>query len=105
MCWPRCSRINGDSLKMIKRRLGEACADIRISKPYGQRRLGILFVVPRWKKELRHDIDSRIDAWVSNISGLDCDAAAWIFPAHTRKLRLGSTLYPGSAVLIKEVRR
>ena len=105
VCWPRCSRINGDNLKIIRKYLGEACADVRISKPRGQRRLGILFVVPRWKRELRHEIDRRIDSWVAKVSELDCDAAAWLFPAGTRKLRLRSTLYPGTAVLIKEVRR
>jgi hypothetical protein len=105
ICWPRCGRLSSGRQKMIEEGLIHACHDIRISKPNGQRRLGVLFVSPRWKTNLKHDMNDRIDQWISRICEIDCDAVAWIFPADSRKIHAYDYFYPGTAVLIKEVRR
>ena len=105
ICWPRCGRLNPDRQQMIERELAHACGDIRKAKPDGQRRLGMLFVTPRWRTSLRHDIDRRIDAWISKITAIDCDAVSWVFPASARRTKAYDYLYPGTVVLIKEVKR
>jgi hypothetical protein len=105
MCWPRCGRLHPTRQKMIEKFLAHACQDIAISAPYGQRRLGMLFVAPRWKRNLKAEIDARVDAWISRISAIDCDAVSWIFPKAASAIHSYGYLYPGVAVLIKEVRR
>lgn len=105
ICWPRCSRLSASRQAIVEDHLAYACRDIRKSNPHGQRRLGILFVAPRWKTSLRQDIDQRIDAWVAKIVDIDCDAISWVFPAKTRTLKAYGYFYPGAAVLIREVRR
>lgn len=103
ICWPRCGRLNPKRQTMVEDGLALACSDIRKSKPNGQRRVGILFVTPRWKTNLRHEIDSRIDAWIEKIKAIDCDAISWVFPASARTRKAYGYLTPGTAVLIREV--
>lgn len=105
ICWPRCGRLASERQKRIEDGLASACRDIRLSEPHGQCRLGILFVTPCWKTSLKREIDQRIDEWIAKVSAIDCDAISWIFPANTRTAHLGKYLFPGAAVLIKEVRR
>lgn len=105
ICWPRCGRLNFFRQNMIENSLADACRDIRKSKPYGQRRLGMLFVAPRWRSSLKHEIDHRIDVWISRIKEIDCDAMAWTFPAGARRFQEYGYIYPGVAVFIKEVKR
>ena len=92
------------TIKMIERRLEDACRGIRASKPNGQRRLGMLFVAPRWKTDLRHDLDRRIDAWISAVRKIDCAAIAWVFPGKTRYSKSDGYFHPGVAVFLKEVK-
>ncbi len=105
MCWPRCGRLHPTRQRRIEESLALACKDIAISAPHGQRRLGMVFVAPRWRRSLKREIDARIEAWISKIAGVKCDAVAWIFPKATRTTHSSDFLYPGVAVLIKEVKR
>ena len=105
MCWPRCDRLHPKRQKKIEQSLDHACQDVAISAPYGQRRIGMLFVAPRWNRNPKTDIARRVDDWIDKISAIECDAVAWIFPKAATAVYSGGYLYPGVAVLIKEVRR
>lgn len=88
----------------INRRLKKAWQDIRRTKPYGQRRLGIVFAKPIFKKQVKTEIDAKLNQWVEMLNDLDINAYAWVFPSCARFTWSSNGYFcPGEAVLIKEV--
>jgi len=100
--WCGATRIRDRSSTRIEGRLDDACADIRKVSPRGQRRLGILFAVPYIARSERANIDTVIERWVDALARLDC-CCAWVFPKSTRQVFHKPYVYPGVAVLLREV--
>jgi hypothetical protein len=97
------SRVNPCS--RLDKALKSARRDIRKSIPYGQHRLALLFAMPYFRKHVKDSITERVHLWVKAIRGLDYDALAWVFPSDTRYLFDGEYYCPGTALVIKEVKR
>jgi len=62
--------------------------------PHGQRRLGIAFAMPYFRKGAKPQIDKKILAWVDALEDLDTSAYAWVF----RKAPGTSTIVTGTSV-------
>lgn len=104
-CWSGATAKSSNPMTYIKKKLSAACADIRRTKPFGQRRLGILFAMPYIKTNSIDDINERITSWVDMVKDVDCSCCAWVFPAEARYAQYGceENLCPGAALLIREI--
>ena len=102
-CWSGASSEGADSLMRITKCLQRACSDIRKSRPHGQRRVALLFVVPYIRRSHIRSIDQRIQNWIKKVQSLECDASAWVFPACARRTKWEDYYCPGTAVFVKEV--
>jgi hypothetical protein len=101
--WSGATRRNYDPTDRIQRELETACAQIKKSPPNGQRRLGMLFVVPHISRSNQKMVDDCINNWVNKIKEVDCSCCAWAFPSTSRTIKFGNKLYPGVAVFIREI--
>lgn len=102
-CGSGASSKNAQSATKISENLSKACSEIRKLRPHGQRRIALVFVVPIIQKSHKEDIDDRIKNWLNKIQQIDCDALAWVFPRYARNTEWRNRLYPGVALLVKEV--
>ena len=103
VCWSRATSRKANPVPEIRKYLRRACSDIKASKPNGQRRLGLVFVVPLVKRKKLAKVDKRLERWVAKVRSIKCDASAWVFPSFAREIGTRSTLYPGVAMLVREV--
>jgi hypothetical protein len=104
--WSGFSQKNGHPAPRMTKCLKLACADIKKTAPWGQRRLGIAFAMPYFRKATKSQIDQKILAWVEALEDLETSAYAWVFPQSSRYIHdSDGNFCPGVAVLIKEVRR
>jgi hypothetical protein len=101
--WSGFTLRNAPVIATLDKCLKSACADIRKTAPYGQRRLGIVFAKPYFAKTCKPDLNERIAAWVGKLADLETSAYAWVFPTRSRSHAGTESLSPGVAVLIKEV--
>jgi hypothetical protein len=105
-CWSGATAMSSNPIISIEKNLSAACSDVRQTKAFGQRRLGILFAIPYIKKSSRNKMDERIEGWIEWIQNVDCSCCAWVFPAdsrHAEFTRRDENLYPGIALLIRKV--
>lgn len=96
--------MSSDPAICIKRRLKAACNEVRRTKPYGQRRVGILFAIPYIKKTYKGDLTDRVERWIDEIKKVDCSCCSWVFPATSRMICLDGNIYPGVGLFIKEIK-
>jgi hypothetical protein len=104
-CCPGASTMGRDQTGYMTNFIEEAKKDIRKSHPDGMRRLAIVFMVPYVSKKQKHGIKERVYRIVQQIKKLEPDAFAWVFPDIENAVSLYGWLYPGTAVVIKEVKR
>jgi hypothetical protein len=105
-CWSGATAKSSNPVKSIQKWLNAACSDVRGTKPFGQRRVGILFAMPYFKKSAKDKIDDHIERWVDKIMSVDCSCCAWVFPVEARYAQYGrydENLHPGIALFIREV--
>ena len=101
--WSGFSR-NNNAQRRLRDWLDWACDDIRQTPRRGQRKLGILFATPYFRKQYMDEVNNRICAWTELLNDLDATAYAWVFPDCARNLRGYDKLYyPGTAVIMREV--
>jgi len=105
ICWP--SLTSGAFRKRIKDGLVSACNDARLTHPYGARRAGLLIVSPTIPKSQNERLEELIGEFVAFIRLQSGCAVAWTFPSAVRKLRSDQRprLYPGTAILLRPLRR
>lgn len=101
--WSGFSQKNAKPSDRLTDYLYWACRDIRRTHPHGQRRLGILFAMPYFRKQYGSKINQKLDAWVDMLGNLETSAYAWVFPRCARYLSYDGKVYPGVAVLIREI--
>jgi hypothetical protein len=90
----------------VRHNLESACDDVRLTRPSGRRRFGIVFARPVFKKRFKAQIDGNLGRWVEMLAGFETNAYAWAFPSCARYLYSEDGYYcPGEALLIREVRR
>lgn len=90
--------------KTIESKQEEAYKGIKETKGEGERKLGIVFAVPRIPHSEISDIVDRLFNWQKQVFALSTSSMAWVFPSVTRNLYGDdSYIYPGVAVLIQEV--
>ncbi len=87
----------------VKEKLGIACGEARTLTGYGARRLGMVFVVPRYPWSRRSHGYELLSAWQTQLLKLRVGALAWSLPLAARNLRSTSYVYPGVAVIVREV--
>ena len=95
---------NGSRARIVQK-LKQAVKDVKRSKPYGTKRLAILFVVPKFDWSKRDVVSILIERWIDEIRKIPYAAAAWIFPKECRtKAKWKKTrLFPGVVVLVRKV--
>jgi hypothetical protein len=104
--WSGFNQEHADPKRRLAGCLRRACSDIKKTAPHGQRRLGIAFAMPYFRKGAKPQIDKKILAWVDALEDLDTSAYAWVFPKSSRYIHDSDGYFcPGVAVLIKEVKR
>ena len=86
----------------LRKRLQEACEDIRKCQGYGQGKLGILFATPYIAKSRKAHADKLLRAWIAAMTSVKCSCSAWVFPAESPDFA-GQYIWPGAAVLIKKI--
>jgi hypothetical protein len=104
-CWPGASTLWRDQTEFMTYSLDEAKRDIRKAHPEGQRRLAVVFATPFVSERQEKGLKKRIERIVDQVTKLDGDAFAWVFPHIERCISESGRLYPGTAVIIKEVKR
>ena len=104
-CWPTIPTRSRNQSQYIERFLTAAKRDIRKSRPDGQRRLAIVFVSPIVSRKRKGSIQKHINEFVDQAKDTDADAVAWVFPNTVSNVVDNGRLYPGTAVIIKEVRK
>jgi|WetSurMetagenome_2_1015567.scaffolds.fasta_scaffold24064_4 hypothetical protein len=103
-CWSGASVLNKNTNEKLLTKLGKAISDINKVKPYGERRLAILFVNPYFRKSCFNEINLKIKEWLKLFYQINCDASAWTFPSIVRNLKGDDGFYhPGTALMIKEI--
>lgn len=103
--WIGASTLWKDQTEYMKWFLDEARRDIRKSRPDGQRRLAIVFATPIVSKKRRTDIKELVTRFVEQVKRLDGDAFAWVFPDLERSISSSKGLFPGAAIIVREVKR
>jgi hypothetical protein len=71
----------------------------------GQRKLGILFATPYIAESQEARVDELLNTWLAAMTRVKCSCSAWVFPKESRKTIADQRIFPGAAVLIKEVKR
>lgn len=114
-CWLNAGSQAGDMSVPVKDCIVQACNDAKNNRPDlqgGEALLGITFVVPRIpQSDLENEVvGERIKKVQDTLLGFarkERCALAWIFPRNSRTLKAkdDNYLYPGTAVLIKQVRK
>jgi len=94
-----------DQSQYIEKCLTAAKRDIRKSSPDGQRRLAIVFASPSVSTRWKGSIEKHINEFVDQVTDIDADAVAWVFPNTASNVVDGRRMYPGTAVIIKEVKK
>ncbi len=87
----------------VKEKLDIACGEARTLTGYGARRLGMVFVVPRYPWPRRSHGHEFLSAWQAQLLKLRVGALAWSLPLVARNLRSTNYVYPGVAVIVREV--
>jgi hypothetical protein len=99
-------RNDGQAPKRLDAKLTLACKDLTKSRLYPEnRRLGILFVVPHIRKKYAHLTKEKLLDWIGMVKSIETGACAWVFPESTLDFSHKGSIYPGMAILIKEVNR
>jgi len=65
----------------------------------------LVFVSPYLSKKYKPALKQQLNGVVDQIKNLEADAFAWVFPEIERCIGYYSWLYPGTAVIVKRVRR
>jgi hypothetical protein len=100
--WSGATFVNSTTTNTLRERLKEACNDIRMCPPNGQRRLGILFATPYIAKSQESRVDELVGEWIGAMRRVRCSCSAWVFPRESRCVS-GQSICPGAAVLIQKV--
>lgn len=103
VCWSGTTSAGSTITQNLTNRLHEAVEDIRIVPRYGQGKLTILFATPRIAKSRKARVDELVKAWIAAMTNVKCSCSAWVFPAESRDTFFDQYIYPGAAVLIKEI--
>jgi hypothetical protein len=103
-CYSGATSMSSDPAISIEKRLKAACSEVRRTKPYGQRRVGILFAIPYIKKTYKGDLTDRIVRWIDEIKKVDCSCCSWVFPVTSRMICFDDDIFPGVGLFIKEVK-
>ncbi len=99
------SRVDKRTSQSMQKQLDEACKDIRRCAPYGQRKLGVLFVTPYIPKSKKKMVNQQLEQWIAMMKTIECSCSAWVFPGVSRLICSSSGfICPGVALLIREVR-
>lgn len=103
---PRLKKGNANNISNVKRKFEWACADAKELSSEEGRRLGILFVTPRFPRS-QIPFDDCLSEYLQNIQKLNFDAIAWYFPdkARNMKWKVNQRIYPGVILLIREISR
>jgi hypothetical protein len=114
-CWLNAGSRTRDMNGPVLDYLDQACKDAKTNIPDhqgGEAVLGITFVVPRIPQyDLENEaVGERIKEVQDTLLGIakkERCALAWIFPRGSRKMAAeeDNYIYPGTAVLIKQVRK
>ncbi len=87
----------------VKEQLKIACNDARDLRGYGARRLGMVFVVPRYPCSQRMKRHRLLSRWQKQLTGIRAGALAWTLPLAAQELTWKNHVYPGVAVVVREV--
>jgi hypothetical protein len=86
--------------------LKQARKEIRASAAPNQRRLAILFAIPYVRSKQRSEVADLVDCWLTKIKEeVEYSYLAWFFAFEPYTHQVGKWIYPGIAVLIREVSR
>jgi hypothetical protein len=98
------STVSGIKQK-IEEKLRTARAEAVESNIYGDKSLGIIFVVPRVLKKNFAISESLLERFNEGLQKADFCFAAWNFPECVRELSFENKLYPGAALVGRVPRR
>jgi len=101
-CWSAALRAGVGTTRHMGQALKTACKDVRRCPSNGQRKLGILFVMPYIPNTEQNNVDQHISEWLAALKRVECSCSAWVFPKESRQFGR-KDICPGVAVLIQEV--
>jgi hypothetical protein len=86
--------------------LRQARKEIRASATPNQRRMAILFAIPYIRSNRKSEMKSLIDSWLSRIKeDVKYSYLAWFFAFQPHAHQAGSWIYPGIAIIIRDVKK
>jgi hypothetical protein len=105
VCWSGATLRKVNPSTRINRTLDIACADIKKTKPNGQRRIGIVFARPYIRGIHRSIVSTLVKKWIATVrDGVNYSCCAWVFPSQSRFIQGDDEdVIPGVAVFIREV--
>jgi len=107
LLWPAASRNKATEIGLrLNLWLKEACDDVNnVRLESKERKLGIVFVAPYIPLSRKSEVDRIIDDWLKSVIKVKCSSLAWIFPLEARVIEHEDYIYPGVALLIREVKK
>jgi hypothetical protein len=103
-CWLRSPK-NERFVERIIDAIKRAGQDVPGFKPYGMRRLAVVFGVPSFKQSNLAELQDHIDRFIKDAVQIDAHAVAWAFPKLRRTPIWEDFIYPGVVLWVKEIKQ
>jgi len=94
-----------DGLDDISNNLDQACRDAMRSSDPVSRRIGVVFVVPRFRVPVQRDRNRIVKMWLKELEAVSSDAFCWASPKEALKLKAEGLFYPGVALIARAVKK
>lgn len=101
-CWASASP-TADPAKAARRALESSARQVGAYRSYGYDRLGIAFACAYLPTSKAASVNEHLEHWLSELRRVPHDCIAWSFPEKARRKSFGNELFPGLAIVIRQV--